>query len=171
MFYQQFYGFATGICMRYCNTRDDAMEVVNDGFLKIYKELPVFKPRYDNYEASLKGWMKSILVNTAIDHFRKNNKNYLVNDLEDSHFEMEHTEETVVDKMTYKEILEIVQRLSPVYKTIFNLFVIDGFKHEEIASRLNISVGTSKSNLSKAKTNIQKMLREGAVKFYEQKII
>jgi RNA polymerase sigma-70 factor (ECF subfamily) len=94
-----------------------------------------------------------------------------VNDLEDSHFEMEHTEETIVDKMTYKEILEIVQRLSPVYKTIFNLFVIDGFKHEEIASRLNISVGTSKSNLSKAKTNIQKMLREGAIKFYEQKII
>ena len=171
MFYQHFYGYATDICMRYCNTRDDAMEVVNDGFLKIYKELPVFKPRYDNYEASLKGWMKSILVNTAIDHFRKNNKNYLVNDLEDSHFEMEHMEETVLDKMTYKEILEMVQRLSPVYKTIFNLFVIDGFKHEEIASRLNISVGTSKSNLSKAKANIQKMLREGAIKFYEQKII
>lgn len=147
------------------------MEVVNDGFLKIYRELPVFKPRYDNYEASLKGWMKSILVNTAIDHFRKNNKNYLMTDIEESHFEMEHTEETVIDKMTYKEILEMVQRLSPVYKTIFNLFVIDGFKHEEIADRLNISVGTSKSNLSKAKANIQKMLREGAVKFYEQKTI
>lgn len=157
--------------MRYCNSKDDAMEVVNDGFLKIYRELPVFKPRYDNYEASLKGWMKSILVNTAIDHFRKNNKNYLMTDIEESHFEMEHTEETVIDKMTYKEILEMVQRLSPVYKTIFNLFVIDGFKHEEIADRLNISVGTSKSNLSKAKANIQKMLREGAVKFYEQKTI
>jgi RNA polymerase sigma-70 factor (ECF subfamily) len=147
------------------------MEVVNDGFLKIYRELPVFKPRYDNYEASLKGWMRSILVNTAIDHFRKNNKNYLVADLEESHFEMQHTEESVVDKMTYKELLELVQRLSPVYRTIFNLFVIDGFKHEEIASQLNISVGTSKSNLSKAKANIQKMLREGAIKFYEQKAI
>jgi len=147
------------------------MEVVNDGFLKIYRELPVFKPRYDNYEASLKGWMKSILVNTAIDHFRKNNKNYLVANLEESHFEMQHTEESVLDKMTYKELLELVQRLSPVYRTIFNLFVIDGFKHEEIASQLNISVGTSKSNLSKAKANIQKMLREGAIKFYEQKAI
>lgn len=147
------------------------MEVVNDGFLKIYRELPVFKPRYDNYEASLKGWMRSILVNTAIDHFRKNNKNYLVADLEESHFEMQHTEESVLDKMTYKELLELVQRLSPVYRTIFNLFVIDGFKHEEIASQLNISVGTSKSNLSKAKANIQKMLREGAIKFYEQKAI
>ncbi len=84
---------------------------------------------------------------------------------------MEEETETAIDKMTYKEILEMVQRLSPVYKTIFNLFVIDGFKHEEIAARLNISVGTSKSNLSKAKANIQKMLKEGAVKYYEQKVI
>jgi RNA polymerase sigma factor (sigma-70 family) len=159
------------ICMRYCNSKDDAMEVVNDGFLKIYRELPVFKARYDNYEASLKGWMKSILVNTSIDHFRKNNKSYLVADIEESHFELEQAAETAIDKMTYKEIMEMVNRLSPVYKAIFNLFVIDGFKHEEIAAKLNISTGTSKSNLSKAKANIQKMLKERSAKYYEQKII
>lgn len=157
--------------MRYCNSKDDVMEVVNDGFLKVYKELAVFTPKYNNYEASLKGWMKSIFVNTAIDHFRKNKKNYLVADMQESHEELKEETETAIDKMTYKEILEMVQRLSPVYKTIFNLFVIDGFKHEEIAARLNISVGTSKSNLSKAKANIQKMLKEGAVKYYEQKVI
>ncbi len=157
--------------MRYCNSKDDAMEVVNDGFMKVYKELPGFKPRYDNYEASLKGWMKSILVNTAIDHFRKNKKNYFVAEIKDSYFEMEDIEETAIDKMSYKEVMEMVQRLSPVYKTIFNLFVIDGFKHEEIASRLNISVGTSKSNLFKAKANIQKMLREAVIKGYEQKAV
>jgi len=159
------------ICMRYCNSKDDAMEVVNDGFMKVYKELPGFKPRYDNYEASLKGWMKSILVNTAIDHFRKNKKKYFVAEIEESHFEMEHIDETAIDRMSYKEIMEMVQRLSPVYKTIFNLFVIDGFKHEEIASRLNISVGTSKSNLFKAKANIQKMLREAIIKGYESKAV
>ena len=159
------------ICMRYCNSKDDAMEVVNDGFMKIYKELASFKPRYDNYEASLKGWMKSIFVNTSIDHFRKNNKNYRLSEMEESHFEMEHTGETAIDKMSYKEIMDVVHQLSPVYKTIFNLFVIDGFKHEEIASRLKISVGTSKSNLSKAKANIQKMLREALIKYYEQKAI
>ena len=64
------------ICLRYCNSKDDAMEVVNDGFVKVYRELVGFKPRYDNYEGSLKGWMKSIMVNTAIDHFRKNKNNY-----------------------------------------------------------------------------------------------
>ncbi len=159
------------ICMRYCNSKDDAMEVVNDGFMKIYKELASFKPRYDNYEAPLKGWMKSIFVNTSIDHFRKNNKNYLVSEIEESHFEMEHNGETAIDKMSYKEIMDVVQQLSPVYKTIFNLFVIDGFKHEEIAGRLKISVGTSKSNLSKAKANIQKMLKEAVIKWYEQKAI
>jgi RNA polymerase sigma-70 factor (ECF subfamily) len=159
------------ICMRYCKNKDDAMEVVNDGFMKVYKELPRFNPRYDNYEASLKGWMKSILVNTAIDHFRKNNKNYLVADLQESHYEMEHLGDTAIDKMSYKEIMELVNQLSPVYKTIFNLFVIDGFKHEEIASQLNITVGTSKSNLSKAKANIQKMLREAAIKSYERKAV
>ena len=159
------------ICMRYCNSKDDAMEVVNDGFMKIYKELTSFKPRYDNYEASLKGWMKSIFVNTSIDQFRKNNKNYLVSAKEESNFEMEHAGETAIDKMSYKEIMDVVQQLSPVYKAIFNLFVIDGFKHEEIASRLKISVGTSKSNLSKAKANIQKMLGEAVIKCYEQKAI
>lgn len=157
--------------MRYCNSKDDAMEVVNDGFVKVYRKLPGFKPRYDNYEASLKGWMKSIFVNTAIDHFRKNNRNYVVAEIDDSHFEMEYGDETAIDKMSYKEIMELVQALSPVYKTIFNLFVIDGFKHEEIASQLNISVGTSKSNLSKAKGNIQKMLREAAIKSYERKAV
>ena len=147
------------ICMRYCNSKDDAMEVVNDGFMKIYKELASFKPRYDNYEASLKGWMKSIFVNTSIDQFRKNNKNYLVSAKEESNFEMEHAGETAIDKMSYKEIMDVVQQLSPVYKAIFNLFVIDGFKHEEIASRLKISVGTSKSNLFKARAILQRYIR------------
>ena len=71
--------------------------------------------------------------------------------------------------MTYKEIMAILQKLSPVYRTVFNLYVIDGFKHEEIAEQLKISVGTSKSNLSKARANIQKMLKESNLKLYEQR--
>ncbi len=170
-FYQHFYGFSMAICMRYCNSKDDAMEVVNDGLVKVFRELPGFKPRYDNYESSLKGWMKSILVNTAIDHFRKNKNKYYIAEIEESHYKMEHHDESAIDKMTYKEIMEMVQRLSPVYKTIFNLFVIDGFKHEEIARRLNITVGASKSNLSKAKANIQRMLMEASIKCYERKAV
>ena len=170
-FYKMFYGFAMSICMRYCNTKDEAMEVVNDGFLKIYRELHQFNAVYENYEASLKGWMKRIMVNTAIDHFRKSSKNYLVNEISEEHFEITDAQETSINKLSYKEILEIIQRLSPVYRAVFNLHVIDGFTHEEIASQLNIAVGTSKSNLAKARMNIQKMLRETDTNFYEQKAV
>ena len=157
--------------MRYCNTENDAVEVVNDGFLKIYRELHNFQPRYSNYEASLKGWMKSILVNTAIDHFRKNSRHLYTADINEQAIEFTGYEDSSVDKMSYKEIMAMVQRLSPVYRTVFNLFVIEGFKHEEIARQLNISAGTSKSNLAKARANIQKMIREASINYYEQKTV
>ncbi len=147
------------------------MEVVNDGFLKVFRELRSFEARHASYEASLKGWMKKIFINTAIDHFRKNKKSYLVSEIDDTHFETSDAGETAIDKMSYTEIMDVVHTLSPVYKTVFNLFVIDGFKHEEIAMQLNITTGTSKSNLAKARANIQRMLREVEIKRYEQKAI
>lgn len=170
-FYKMYYGFSMAICMRYCNAKDDAMEVVNDGFMKIYRELHNFKPAYENYETSLKGWMRSIMVNTAIDHFRKNNKNHFLVEIKDDHLETIDIQETSLNKLSYKEIMEIVKRLSPAYRTVFNLYVIEGYKHEEIAEQLNIAVGTSKSNLAKAKMNIQKMLKETEQSFYEQKAV
>lgn len=157
--------------MRYCNNTDDATEIVNDGFLKIYRALGSFNPHYTDVEASLKGWMKRIMINTAIDHIRKNNQRFLVAEIFDNHFNIADETETSIDKMSYDEILAIVQKLSPVYRAVFNLYVIDGFKHEEIAEQLDISVGASKSNLSKARANLKKMLLEAEIKHYEQKII
>ena len=157
--------------MRYCNTPDDAAEIVNDGFLKVFKALYSFNPQYTDTEASLKGWMKRIMINTAIDHLRKNNQRFLVAEIFDNQFNVSDETETSIDRMTYKEILAVIQRLSPVYRMVFNLFVIDGFKHEEIARQLKISVGASKSNLSKARMNLKKMLQEADVNYYEQKVI
>jgi RNA polymerase sigma factor (sigma-70 family) len=171
LFYQLYYGYSMGICMRYCTNPDDAAEITNDGFLKIFRALDSFNPQYTDIEASLKGWMKRIMINTAIDHLRKNHQRFLVAEIFDNHFNIADETETSIDRMTYKEILEVVQRLSPVYRTVFNLFVIDGYKHEEIAAQLKISVGASKSNLSKARMNIKKMLQEADVNYYEQKII
>jgi RNA polymerase sigma factor (sigma-70 family) len=164
--YQNYYGFATSICMRYSNVNNDTIEIVNDGFLKIFKSIHLFVPKYENFETSLLGWMKSILVHTAIDHFRKNGKNYLVGEVADETNELANTDVSAIDKMSYKEIIELVQKLSPVYRTVFNMFVIDGYKHEEIAEHLHISVGTSKSNLAKAKANIKKMLSTPKFKLY-----
>ena len=102
---------------------------------------------------------------------RKNKQRFLVAEIFDNHFNIADETETAIDRMTYKEILAVVQQLSPVYRAVFNLFVIDGYKHEEIAEQLKISVGASKSNLSKARMNIKKMLQEADVNYYEQKII
>lgn len=146
--------------MRYTHTDDDAMEIANDGFLKIFKELASFQARYEDVEASLKGWMKKIMVNTSIDHFRKNQKYQMNVSIDDNLFHIEDHAETSIDKLSYDEVYKLVQQLSPVYRTVFNLYVIDGYKHEEIAKQLKISIGTSKSNLAKAKINIKKMIYE-----------
>jgi RNA polymerase sigma-70 factor (ECF subfamily) len=122
-------------------------------------------------EASLKGWMKRIMINTAIDHLRKHNQRFLIAEISDHHFDTEDAVETSIDRMTYKEILAVIQQLSPVYRTVFNLHVLDGYKHEEIARQLKISVGASKSNLAKARMNIQKMLKEADFNYYEHKAI
>lgn len=170
-FYTYFYSYATSVCMRYVHTDDDAMEIVNDGFLKIFRELASFKPRYEAVEVSLKGWVKRIMVNTAIDHFRKNHRYQMNVSIDNTKFHWADEAETILDKMSYQEIIQLVQQLSPVYRTVFNLYAIEGFKHEEIAKRLNISVGTSKSNLAKAKMNIQKMILQRQQSLYGQTAI
>ena len=170
-FYQMYYGFAMNICMRYCKSHDDAVETLNDGFLKVFRQLQMFTPRYQDYEASLMAWMKSIFVHTSIDHYRKEHRNQPLQEIREEHDQEEAPYEDALDRMTYKEIIRLVQQLSPVYRTIFNLYVIDGFKHEEIARQLNISVGASKSNLSKARANIQKMIREKDISLYERRAI
>ena len=171
LFYQLYYGYSMGMCMRYCNNPDDAAEIVNDGFLKIFRALDTFNPQYTDVEASLKGWMKRIMINTAIDHLRKNRQRFLTAEIFDKHFNMADEMETSIDRMSYNEILSVIQRLSPVYRAVFNLFVIDGYKHEEIAQKLKISVGASKSNLAKARMNLKKLLLTEDIHYYEQKVI
>ena len=170
-FYQYFFGYAAAICARYCSNTDDVTLVVNDGFLKVYRSLDQFSARHADLEGSLKGWMKRIMINTAIDHLRKNHQRFLVAEIDDDHFNLAASSANSVDHMSYKEILAVIQQLSPVYRTVFNLYVMDGFKHEEIAAQLKISIGASKSNLSKARINIQKMLKEKDSNFYGQQAI
>jgi len=155
--------------MRYSNNYTEAEEIINDSFLKIFKKIGNFVPGHHSFEASFVGWIKKIFIHTAIDHYRKNNKAYTISLRDDSHFEIAENSGSPVDHMSYKEIIELVQKLSPTYRTVFNLYVLDGYKHEEISKQLNISVGTSKSNLAKARMNIQKMLKQTNVKLYEQR--
>lgn len=160
-FYKIFYGYAAAICNRYVNNSDELIEVVNDGFLKVYKELHKFDSNVLNLESRLKAWIKAIMIHTAIDHYRKKTKDRVnANYVSDNVEYLSFNEETPLDKLSYYEILELVNKLSPMYKLVFNMSVIDGMSHNEIAKHLNISEGTSKSNLFKARQTIIKLIEK-----------
>jgi len=111
-------------------------------------------------EALLKGWFKRIVVNTCIDHLRKTHLKLVSQEISEEGETFADTQETGVDKLMYQEIIEAIKKLTPVYRTVFNLFVIEGFSHEEISAQLGISVGASKSNLSKARHNLRKIITQ-----------
>jgi RNA polymerase sigma factor (sigma-70 family) len=146
------------ICHRYTTHEEDATEILNDGFLKVFIEIYRFKPAYTDTVSSFKGWLRKIMIYTAIDHFRKNHKHQVVGELNETYMHVPSTHEDAVDKISYEEILSAIRFLTPGYRTVLNLFIIEGFSHEEIARELGISVGTSKSNLAKARKQLQKIL-------------
>ena len=154
LLYRQFYGYAMSICLRYVSTREGAMEVLNDGFLKVFTRLDQYDPAQP-----FKGWLRRILINTAVDHYRQEVRHY-------HHEDIGQVEQTVVSEsadaysqLAHEDLLSLIQRLSPAYRLVFNLYVMDGFTHEEIAGQLGISVGTSKSNLARARENLRLLLK------------
>jgi len=146
------------ICDRYTNNQEDAIEILNDGFLKIFREIHHYKPAYTDVVSSFKGWLRKIMVYTAIDNFRKNHKHRMVTELDAVMYQFPAANENAIDKLSHEEIIRAIQKLTPGYRTVFNLFVIDGLSHEEISNRIGISIGTSKSNLSKARRQLQNIL-------------
>ena len=150
--YQQYYGYAMGVSLRYSNSRNEAIEIVNQGFFKVLTQLN----KYDR-KLSFKGWLRRIMINTAIDYYRRNARHQHFVDV--SYAKDESINFDALDQITEKEILAAIQELPPSYKIVFNLFVIEGYKHEEIAEQLGISVGTSKSNLAVARNKLQKILK------------
>lgn len=151
--YKHFYGYAMSVCIRYSMNREEATEVMNDGFLKVFTKIN----KYDT-NRSFKGWLRKIMINTALDNYRHNLKHYYQQDL--AHLPDTSAGNTILADLAYEEIVALVQMLSPAYRTVFNLYVIDGYTHEEISEMLGISVGTSKSNLSKARENLRALLKK-----------
>ena len=137
----------------------EANALVNDSFLKLFKRIGVCKLDHStNMVNSFKGWFRKIIVNTCIDHYRSNKKTRK-HEVQAPAVSMD-INENGEDKLGYKEIINTVKQLSAAYRTVFNLHVIEGFSHEEIAGMLDISVGTSKSNLSKAKERLRTILQK-----------
>jgi len=161
--YKMYYGKMKAVCLRYASSTDEAKDMVQDGFIKVFSSLEKFEGN-----GSLEGWIRRIMVNLSIDQYRKK-KHHVDLDLENSkHFveesdeEEEEQESTIYDFQPH-HIVEAMQQLTPVYRTVFNLYVFENFSHQEISEKLGISLGTSKSNYAKAKKNMKKILLKNKI--------
>lgn len=148
--YELFVPKMFAVCLRYSKNREEAEEIVQEGFVQVFKSLRSFKK-----EGSFEGWIRKIMVYCAIQHFRSKSKMHRVVHIETANVE-EPGSEDILPQLAKKELLKMVQALSPAYRMIFNLYVFEGMKHREIAEHLGISEGTSKSNLFDAKIILQK---------------
>jgi RNA polymerase sigma factor (sigma-70 family) len=158
--YENYYGYCLKTVFRYIYHYDKAVDVVNDGFVKIFRNFEKFQFRdIENLEMVLMGWMRMIMINTAIDQLRKHNFLPEIGDISESTWAQEDRSQGSDHRLLYKELVKEIKKLPPSYRTVFNLYVIDGLTHQEIANMLGISVGTSKSNLSKARVILQKIVK------------
>lgn len=151
-----------GTCLRYTKDQERAKDILQDSFIKIFANIGKFEDT-----GSFEGWMRRVVVNTAIDHLRKKKNDHVFlgeeSSPEDHRDKQLDEEEDVIEEEEFKrskaeEIVEALQELSPAYRTIFNLYVVENYSHKEIADMLDINIGTSKSNLAKAKKNLKNLL-------------
>lgn len=156
--YKRFSAKMFAVCLRYSNNNETAQDLLQDGFIKIFKNLHRFRG-----EGSFEGWIRRIFVNTSIEHYRK--KSNLFSTSEREEVLAEDSSLNALDKLAEKDIIKLVQELSPGYRTVFNLYAIEGYSHKEIGNMLNISEGTSKSQLARAKGILKKMVE----KFLDEK--
>lgn len=160
--YETFYGKMLAVCLRYTKNTDQAKDILQDGFIKVFRSMDRF-----NRDGSFEGWIRRIMVNTAIDHFRRSKNSYLllgedrsIEDFGDPDLEDDLEDEVQEPHLDLRpaDVINAMQKLTPAYRTVFNLYVFEEMTHKEIADTLGISVGTSKSNLAKAKANLKKIL-------------
>ena len=150
--YSRFSAKMYGVCLRYASNAAEAEDILQEGFIKIFKKIDTFRS-----EGSFEGWVRRIFVNTAIEHFRR--RKYLMPVTEKEENTIEGKYISVLDELAEQDILNLVQELSPGYRTVFNMYVVEGYTHKEIGDILGISEGTSKSQLSRAKVILQDMVR------------
>ncbi len=151
--YRRFSPRMYAVCLRYAGKAEEAEDILQEGFIKVFKKLDSYRG-----DGSFDGWVRRIFVNTAIEHFRR--KKYLMPVTEKEENTIEGKSISVLDDLAARDIMALVQELSPGYRTVFNMYVVEGYTHKEIADMLGISEGTSKSQLSRAKVILQEMVKK-----------
>ncbi|MCU0421200.1 MAG: sigma-70 family RNA polymerase sigma factor [Bacteroidia bacterium] len=149
--YDRFAGKMLGVCMRYAKDRAEAEDMLQEGFIKVFHNIGKFKN-----DGSFEGWVRRIMVFTAINYFKHRIRKFQ-EDLDQEGADASYDDE-IIDKISAKEIIALVQHLPEGYRMIFNLYAIEGYTHKEISDMLGISVGTSKSQYSRARMSMQQLL-------------
>jgi RNA polymerase sigma factor (sigma-70 family) len=151
--YKNYYRAMVTVCVRYTRNDEDAVEVLNNGFLKVFNNIQ----RYDSSQASLYTWIRTIVINSCLDFIKQKQREEIVNELsEDTEV---HIAPEVISKISATELLDQVRKLTPATRAVFNLYVIEGYSHKEIGQLLNIREGTSKWHLSEARKYIINSLK------------
>ncbi len=148
------------VCYRYSKDKEDAKDTLSEGFMKVFENIKAF-----NHTGSFEGWMKRIMINTALDKFKKKSNLFKVVSFDDVKSLSTISDTDILGELNTKELISLIQKLPPAYQLVFNLYVFEGLKHKEIAEKLNVSEGTSKSNLSDAR----KWLKKGIEDLYFEK--
>lgn len=151
--YRSFFGVMMSLCLRYTRSEDDAMEVLNTGFFKVYKNIS----RFDPGKATLYTWIRTIMINTCLDFIRERQRSTTTSMELDQAIDVQIPPE-IISKMKSTEILQLVRELPPSTSAVFNLYVMEGYNHREIGKLLGISEGTSKWHLSEARKSLQKKI-------------
>jgi RNA polymerase sigma factor (sigma-70 family) len=161
-FYSHYYGKMLNACVRYAKDKEEAKDIVQEGFIRVFKNLHQF-----DFQGSLEGWVRRVIVNTAINHYRKYIKD-IVNYMEDERVvnmeKYEDDNQESAETISSEHILAMVQNLTPVYRAVFNLSVMEGYSHKEISEALGITESTSRSNLAKARIKLQEMVNGYSLK-------
>lgn len=150
--YEQLYGRMLSVCKRYADDEDAAKDMVSVGFIKVFKHISDF-----GFKGSFEGWVRRIMVNVALDDLKRNRlKSTLFVSWEQVGYDNEsYIGNAAIDRLNIKDLYAIIEKLSPVSRAVFNMYVIDGFSHKEIAEKMNISEGTSKWHVSNARQFLQ----------------
>jgi RNA polymerase sigma factor (sigma-70 family) len=159
--YETYYGKLLGVCVRYSNNTEDARDILNEGYVKVFRYLERYK-----VGTSLEGWMRRIMINTAIDFYRKEMR-HKSDDLETAQYKISD-EADVVSNFSAEEIMKVIQQLPPAYRAVFNLYAIEGLSHKEVAETLGITESTSRSNLVKARTKLKDLLAELGIIYHSK---
>lgn len=155
--YQLFGKKMFGVCLRYAKNREEAEDLLQDGFVKVFTKIDQFKN-----QGSFEGWVRRVIVNTILEKFRQNNYLYAITNIDDI-TEPIATEDGF-EQIAATDLLNVIQMLPAGYKMVFNLYAIEGYSHKEIAEMMSVSEGTSKSQLSRARSMLQNMLKDNSIK-------